>query len=170
MEIHTLLNKDALHELQKYLIKPSYKRNIYILCLLFLLLSVCSLFLRAYFLAMITLISVIILYFELALISKQMIKKVMRQISETYGGTTVEGKIIFDDDDLKIFNQKTKGELCLSYSVMKTLVETKNYYALFTKEHQMTLIDKQQFTSQTKEQFLQLIDKKMPAIQKQIAK
>ncbi len=170
MEIHTLLNEDALHELRKHLINPGNKKVIYIICVLFLFLSICSFILSIYYLAMIFLIGAVILYCELTMISKKLIKKVMRQISETYGSTAVEGKIIFDDDDLKIFNQKTKGELCLSYSVMKTLVETKNYYALFTKEHQMTLIDKQQFTVQTKEQFLQLIDKKMPAIKKQIEK
>ena len=53
MEIHTLLNEDALHELRKHLINPGNKKVIYIICVLFLFLSICSFILSIYYLAMI---------------------------------------------------------------------------------------------------------------------
>lgn len=97
---------------------------------------------------------------------KKQIQLTLRRLYELYNTDTVEGKIVFEDDAPRMVNFITNGELRLPYSVMSMFVQTQNYYALFTKEHQALIVDKQQFTPETQAQFLELIREKMPKLLK----
>ena len=111
-------------------------------------------------------LGIVIFAFELYYLSKKQIQLTLRRLYELYNTDKVEGKIVFEDDALRMVNFITNGELRLPYSVMSMFVQTQNYYALFTKEHQALIVDKQQFTPETQAQFLELIREKMPKLLK----
>lgn len=166
MEVHTLVNASAFNELRKDLLKPNIRKLFYAITIILMLLGVFFIAVKFYSTMIICFVGAIILTVELYLISKKQVKVMTKRLYEMYKTDQVEGKLIFTDDMLKTVNLVTKGELNLSYDIMSRFVETDNYYTLFTKEYQMIIIDKQQFDSQTRTQFLQLVNEKMPQLLK----
>ena len=60
-----------------------------------------------------------------------------------------------------------KGEeLEMEYSTVERLVESTDYYAMFTKEYQLMVVDKAQFDEQSERAFLQEIEGHMPSIRR----
>ena len=166
MEVHTLTSEQALRELRKYIIKPSIKKRARITSVIFLVVGILWLLLQSYLLTIACFLGIVIFAVELYFLSKKQIQLTLRRLYELYNTDTVEGKIVFEDDALRMVNFITNGELRLPYSVMSMFVQTQNYYALFTKEHQALIVDKQQFTPETQAQFLELIREKMPKLLK----
>lgn len=166
MEVHTLTSEQALRELRKYIVKPSIKKRARITSVIFLVVGILWLLLQSYLLTIACFLGIVIFAVELYFLSKKQIQLTLRRLYELYNTDTVEGKIVFEDDALRMVNFITNGELRLPYSVMSMFVQTQNYYALFTKEHQALIVDKQQFTPETQAQFLELIREKMPKLLK----
>lgn len=166
MEVHTLTNEKALTELRKYVIKPSIKKKIVIMSGILALLGIAALFAKSYLLTIFCFLGIDIFFLELYVLSKKQIQITLKRLRELYHTDKVEGKLVFEDNALRTVNFATNGELPLSYDVMALFAETQNYYALFTKEHQALIVDKQQFTPETQAQFLQLVREKMPALLK----
>lgn len=107
-----------------------------------------------------------VLFIETYIFSLVILNKIMKSINELYNTCMIEGKAVFGEDKLKCISFASKGETNISYSVMADFAETKNYYAMFTKEQSMLIMDKQQFTPDTEAQFLQIVKEKMPGILK----
>lgn len=166
MEVHTLTSEQALRELRKYIVKPSIKKRARITSVIFLVVGILWLLLQSYLLTIACFLGIVIFAVELYFLSKKQIQLTLRRLYELYNTDKVEGKIVFEDDALRMVNFITNGELRLPYSVMSMFVQTQNYYALFTKEHQALIVDKQQFTPETQAQFLELIREKMPKLLK----
>lgn len=166
MEVHTLTSEQALRELRKYIVKPSIKKRARITSVIFLVVGMLWLLLQSYLLTIACFLGIVIFAVELYFLSKKQIQLTLRRLYELYNTDKVEGKIVFEDDALRTVNFITNGELRLPYSVMSMFVQTQNYYALFTKEHQALIVDKQQFTPETQAQFLELIREKMPKLLK----
>lgn len=166
MEVHTLTSEQALRELRKYIVNPSIKKRAKITSVIFLVVGILWLLLQSYLLTAACFLGIVIFAVELYFLSKKQIQLTLRRLYELYNTDTVEGKIVFEDDALRMVNFITNGELRLPYSVMSMFVQTQNYYALFTKEHQALIVDKQQFTPETQAQFLELIREKMPKLLK----
>lgn len=164
MEVHTLTSESALTELRKYVIKPSIKKKLVFMSVILLGLGIIGLFLQFYLFTIFCFLGIDIFFLELYVLSKKQIQMTLKRLRELYGTDKIEGKLVFENDTLRTVNFVTNGELPLSYEVMALFAETQNYYALFTKEHQALIVDKQQFTPETKEQFLQLVHEKMPAL------
>ncbi len=164
MEVHTLTSESAVKELRKYNIRPSVKKKVYIASVIFFIIGIIGIFVDYTLLTAICFIGIAAFFFELYLISKKQIQVTVKRLREIYGTDKVEGKIIFENDKLKAVNFATNGELSFNYDVMSRFAETQNYYALFTKEYQAIVIDKQQFAPEENEQFLQLIGEKMPQL------
>lgn len=133
---------------------------------IFLVVGILWLLLQSYLLTIACFLGIVIFAVELYFLSKKQIQLTLRRLYELYNTDTVEGKIVFEDDALRMVNFITNGELRLPYSVMSMFVQTQNYYALFTKEHQALIVDKQQFTPETQAQFLELIRETMPKLLK----
>lgn len=166
MEVHTLTSEQALRELRKYIVKPSIKKRARITSVIFLVVGILWLLLQSYLLTIACFLGIVIFAVELYFLSKKQIQLTLRRLYELYNTDKVEGKIVFEDNALRMVNFITNGELRLPYSVMSMFVQTQNYYALFTKEHQALIVDKQQFTPETQAQFLELIREKMPKLLK----
>lgn len=166
MEVHTLTSEQALRELRKYIVNPSIKKRARITSVIFLVVGMLWLLLQSYLLTIACFLGIVIFAVELYFLSKKQIQLTLRRLYELYNTDKVEGKIVFEDDALRMVNFITNGELRLPYSVMSMFVQTQNYYALFTKEHQALIVDKQQFTPETQAQFLELIREKMPKLLK----
>lgn len=166
MEVHTLTSEQALRELRKYIVNPSIKKRARITSVIFLVVGILWLLLQSYLLTIACFLGIVIFAVELYFLSKKQIQLTLRRLYELYNTDKVEGKIVFEDDALRMVNFITNGELRLPYSVMSMFVQTQNYYALFTKEHQALIVDKQQFTPETQAQFLELIREKMPKLLK----
>lgn len=166
MEVHTLTSEQALRELRKYIVKPSIKKRARITSVIFLVVGILWLLLQSYLLTIACFLGIVIFAVELYFLSKKQIQLTLRRLYELYNTDKVEGKIVFEDDALRMVNFITNGELRLPYSVMSMFVQTQNYYALFTKEHQALIVDKQQFTPETQARFLELIREKMPKLLK----
>lgn len=166
MEVHTLTSEQALRELRKYIVNPSIKKRAKITSVIFLVVGILWLLLQSYLLTIACFLGIVIFAVELYFLSKKQIQLTLRRLYELYNTDKVEGKIVFEDDALRMVNFITNGELRLPYSVMSMFVQTQNYYALFTKEHQALIVDKQQFTPETQAQFLELIREKMPKLLK----
>lgn len=166
MEVHTLTSEQALRELRKYIVNPSIKKRAKITSVIFLVVGILWLLLQSYLLTAACFLGIVIFAVELYFLSKKQIQLTLRRLYELYNTDKVEGKIVFEDDALRMVNFITNGELRLPYSVMSMFVQTQNYYALFTKEHQALIVDKQQFTPETQARFLELIREKMPTLLK----
>ena len=166
MEVHTLTSEQALRELRKYIVKPSIKKRARITSVIFLVVGILWLLLQSYLLTIACFLGIVIFAVELSSLPKKQIQLTLRRLYELYNTDKVEGKIVFEDDALRMVNFITNGELRLPYSVMSMFVQTQNYYALFTKEHQALIVDKQQFTPETQARFLELIREKMPTLLK----
>lgn len=166
MEVHTLTSEQALRELRKYIVKPSIKKRARITSVIFLVVGILWLLLQSYLLTIACFLGIVIFAVELYFLSKKQIQLTLRRLYELYNTDKVEGKIVFEDDALRMVNFITNGELRLPYSVMSMFVQTQNYYALFTKEHQALIVDKQQFTPESQARFLELIREKMPKLLK----
>lgn len=166
MEVHTLTSEQALRELRKYIVNPSIKKRAKITSVIFLVVGMLWLLLQSYLLTIACFLGIVIFAVELYFLSKKQIQLTLRRLYELYNTDKVEGKIVFEDDALRMVNFITNGELRLPYSVMSMFVQTQNYYALFTKEHQALIVDKQQFTPETQARFLELIREKMPKLLK----
>ena len=161
MEVHTLTSEQALRELRKYIIKPSIKKKLMVTSGVLLAMGILAFLVQLYLAMTACFLGIVIFAVELYFLSKKQIQLTLRRLYELYNTDTVEGKIVFEDDALRMVNFITNGELRLPYSVMSMFVQTQNYYALFTKEHQALIVDKQQFTPETQAQFLELIREKM---------
>lgn len=131
---------------------------------LLVLIGIIAFFTKSYLLTIFCFLGIDIFFLELYVLSKKQIQMTLKRLRELYGTDKIEGKLVFENDTLRTVNFVTNGELPLSYEVMALFAETQSYYALFTKEHQALIVDKQQFTPETKEQFLQLVHEKMPAL------
>lgn len=166
MEVHTLTSEQALRELRKYIIKPSIKKKLMVTSGVLLAMGILAFLVQLYLAMTACFLGIVIFAVELYFLSKKQIQLTLRRLYELYNTDTVEGQIVFEDDALCMVNFITNGELRLPYSVMSMFVQTQNYYALFTKEHQALIVDKQQFTPETQAQFLELIREKMPKLLK----
>ena len=166
MEVHTLTSEQALRELRKYIIKPSIKKKLMVTSGVLLAMGILAFLVQLYLAMTACFLGIVIFAVELYFLSKKQIQLTLRRLYELYNTDTVEGQIVFEDDALCMVNFITNGELRLPYSVMSMFVQTQNYYALFTKEHQALIVDKQQFTPETQAQVLELIREKMPKLLK----
>lgn len=164
MEVHTLTSENAVRELRKYIIKPSIKKKIYIMSGFLFLIGIVALFAKSYLLTIFCFLGIDIFFLELYVLSKKQVQMTVKRLRELYNTDKVEGKLVFEDDKLRMINFATNGELRFSYHIMSRFVETEHYYALFTKEYQALIVDKEQFTPETNTQFLQLMHEKMPAL------
>lgn len=166
MEVHTLTSEQALRELRKYIIKPSMKKKLMVTSGVLLAMGILAFLVQLYLAMTACFLGIVIFAVELYFLSKKQIQLTLRRLYELYNTDKVEGKIVFEDDALRMVNFITNGELRLPYSVMSMFVQTQNYYALFTKEHQALIVGKQQFTPEAQAQFLELIREKMPKLLK----
>lgn len=164
MQVHTMTSVSAITELRKYIIRPDIKKKIYFLSVVFFVIGIIGVFTQSYILTVACFTGIAAFFLELYIISRKQMQVILKRLREIYDTDKVEGNIILEEDKIRTINFVTNGELSFSYDIMFRFVETQNYYALFTKEYQMFIVDKQQFTSQTNKQFLQLIQDKMPQL------
>lgn len=164
MELHTLVTREALLELRPHLIKPGLKKWIWILTLVLLLAGIAAACVGEYTLLLIAVAGAVVLQLEFFLLRNQQVKRSLRRINEMYGTDRVEGKLLLQEQELKLLNETTHGELNFPYGVLSRLVETRHYYVLFTKEWQMVVIDREQFIGETEKEFIRLIQEKAPQL------
>ena len=89
---------------------------------------------------------------------------------ELYGKTEVIAPIVFRDADILIQNPLSGGKNAVRYEVMDTLIETEHYFLLFTKEWQITIIEKDGMDSGEKDRFLKMMEEKMPGLKRKYGK
>ena len=164
MELHTLVNREALLELRPHLIKPGLKKWIWILTAVLLLAGIAAACVGEYTLLLIAVVGAAVLQVEFYLLRRQQAERSLRRMNEMYGADQVEGKLLLQEQEFKLLNETTHGELSFPYSVLSRLVGTQHYYVLFTKEWQIVVIDRKQFTGETEKEFIRLIQEKAPQL------
>ena len=100
MEVHTLTCESALTELRKYIIKPSIKKNIYLMSGLLVLIGIIAFFTKSYLLTIFCFLGIDIFFLELYVLSKKQIQMTLKRLRELYGTDKIEGKLVFENDTL----------------------------------------------------------------------
>ena len=100
------------------------------------------------------------------MLENQQVKLSLKRLQELYGEDRAEGELVFLPEELQVINTKTGGHLEMEYSTVERLVESTHYYAMFTKEYQLMVVDKAQFDEQSERAFLQEIEGHMPSIRR----
>ena len=104
------------------------------------------------------------------MIESKQIKGFLKKLDELYGKKEVIAPIVFRDADILIQNPLSRGKNAVRYEVMDTLIETEHYFLLFTKEWQITIIEKDGMDSGEKDRFLKMMEEKMPGLKRKYGK
>lgn len=150
-ETKSIISENSIKELKLYLISPRQK----ITAFLGILLSIwASIYFGSAFFIMLIFIFISIIPLSI----KQNIKIIIKRMQETTNAKECECTTSFGDESLTMTNHSTNGTTNICYDNIKRLVETKNYYALFTKAEQFVLVNKKDIDqAQKKEEFISFI-------------
>lgn len=152
-ETKSIVNKDTLKELKPHLMRPRQK----VLSILGLALSILCCFFADYWMlgVLFALFYACMLLFR----AKIQVRLILKRIQESTGLQEYEITTSFGEESLKLFNHVTNGTTLMQYAHFKRLVETKNFYALFTKTQQIVLVNRREIDqAQKREAFLLFID------------
>ena len=165
MKVKTIVNKKALKEIRKHLMKPSKKLVMSVFYIISLALLIISLITKSYSSLIITVVGMAVLslgYF--IVLRNRIINTNIKRMKELYGESEVEGYLEFEDDEIITTNKKTGGKLKIKYKILDRMIETENYISLLTKQWQLIIIDKNKLNNQEKQECLDIIKEKSPDI------
>ena len=150
-ETKSIISENSIKELKLYLISSRQK----IPAILGVILSIyASIYFRSAFFIMLIFIFLSIIPFSI----KQNIKIMIKRIQETTNTSEYECTTSFGDESLTFLNHSTNGITNIYYDNIYRLVETNNYYALFTKAEQFVLVNKKDIDqAQKKDEFFSFI-------------
>lgn len=166
MRVHTIVDRQALQELKKYLLRPRGRKGLQILMGVLALVAVGAVLYGEFATTTICLFGVLVFGVEIIALENQQVKLSLKRLQELYGEDRAEGELVFLPEELQVINTKTGGHLEMEYSTVERLVESTHYYAMFTKEYQLMVVDKAQFDEQSERAFLQEIEGHMPSIRR----
>ncbi len=165
MKVKTIVNKKALKEIRKHLMKPSKKLVMSVFYIISLALLIISLITKSYSSLIITVVGMAVLslgYF--IVLRNRIINTNIKRMKELYGESEVEGYLEFEDDEIITTNKKTGGKLKIKYKILDRMIETENYISLLTKQWQLIIIDKNKLNNEEKQECLDIIKEKSPDI------
>ncbi len=165
MKVKTIVNKKALKEIRKHLMKPSKKLVMSVFYIISLALIIISLITKSYSSLIITVVGMAVLslgYF--IVLRNRIINTNIKRMKELYGESEVEGYLEFEDDEIITTNKKTGGKLKIKYKILDRMIETENYISLLTKQWQLIIIDKNKLNNEEKQECLDIIKEKSPDI------
>ena len=163
MTVHTLVDKTALQELKKYLLRPKGRKGLQILMGVLALTAVGAVLYGEFATATICLFGVLVFGVEIIALENQQVKLSLKRLRELYGEECAEGELTFQEGTLLVKNLQSDGQVQMECSSVDRVVESEHYYALFTREWQMLVVDKAQFTAQGEEEFLQELCRRLPS-------
>lgn len=67
----------------------------------------------------------------------------------------------FLDDKMIVANSATNGTLPINYQIISRVVETSNYFTMFTKQNSMIIMDKSSMSTDETADFLNIVNTKM---------
>ena len=165
MKVKTIVNKKALKEIRKHLMKHSKKLVMSVFYIISLALLIISLITKSYSSLIITVVGMAVLslgYF--IVLRNRIINTNIKRMKELYGESEVEGYLEFEDDEIITTNKKTGGKLKIKYKILDRMIETENYISLLTKQWQLIIIDKNKLNNEEKQECLDIIKEKSPDI------
>ncbi len=169
LELRSVVNKDALKETKKHLIKHKVRVTCSVASLAFFVLGIFFIFVGRYSTTFYCLMGIIFFNVELKIMESNQVKGFLKRMKEVCGTDEVESPVIFEENEIRTKNILSGEEMSVSYDIMEQLIETANYYTLFTKEWQATLIDKASMTEEDRAEFFKLLNEKMPNLKKKVS-
>lgn len=170
MKVQSVINETALKEARKYLIKPGIRKMSAIASAAFVLLALYCMLAGRPSTMLLAVFAIIIFYLELKMIENKQIKGFLKKLKEDYNKDEVKSPVIFREEDILIENPFSGGKSAVKYEVMDTLLETEHYFLLFTKDWQITILDKEGMGTEEKEEFLKMAGQKMPGLKRKYGK
>lgn len=165
MKVKTIVNKKALKEIRKHLMKPSTNFAIAVFYILFLALIIISLITKSYYILTISVVGIAAISLEYFIVLRnRIINTNIKRMKELYGESEIEGYLEFEDDEIITTNKKTGGKLKIKYKILDRMIETENYISLLTKQWQLIIIDKNKLNNEEKQECLDIIKEKSPDI------
>lgn len=163
MKVHTLVDKMALQELKRYLLRPKGRKGLQILMGVLALVAVGAFLYGEFATTTICLFGVLVFGVEIIALENQQVRLNLRRLQELYGEERAEGELTFQEGMLLVKNLQSDGQVQMDCSSVDRVVESAHYYALFTREWQMMVVDKAQFTAQSEQEFLQELIRRLPS-------
>lgn len=165
MKVKTIVNKKALKEIRKHLIKPSRKLVIAVFYILFMAFLIISLITKSYSSLIITVAGIAAISLEyFFVIRNRIINTNLKRLKELYGDTEAEGYLEFENDKIIMTNKKTGGKFEIKYKILDRMIETENFISLLTKQWQLIIIDKNKLNNEEKQECLDIIKENSPDI------
>jgi len=137
-EMESTVNKDTYHELMWHMIPKTVK----IIVAIVLLGSTISAIGGHYEAAVSGLAMAVIFSVAMLFAHKRGIKTTLQRQKECEGTPELKLAISFLDENIKIHNLRAGGAIYVNYDSMARFVETKNFYALFSKANQFVVVNK----------------------------
>lgn len=163
MNVHTIINFHSLNELKGYTLNRGSTVIMYVMsCVCVVLAYILCIDSQDYILAAALLVLSFFLPVEIIFIKRFFVNKNLKVIRELYGTDNLHGSITFLDDKMIVYNYVTQGSLPISYFVISKFIETANYYAFYTKQKSIIIMEKNQFSPQERDYFLSIVKTKMP--------
>ena len=161
MKLHTTIDINSLREVKKHILSGKLKTTCIVSAIVFFILALILFAVKVYFQAAIILVIAFVLFFEMMFFENLLVKKNLKNIRELYGTEKVDGTVEFLDEKMIISNSATNGTLPINYQIISRVVETSNYFTMFTKQNSMIIIDKSSMSTDETADFLNIVKTKM---------
>lgn len=161
MKLHTIIDINSLREVKKHILSRKLKTTCIVSAIVFFILDIILFAVKVYFQAVIILVIALVLFFEMMFFENLLVKKNLKNIRELYGAEKVDGTVEFLDDKMIISNSATNGTLPINYQIISRVVETSNYFTMFTKQNSMIIMDKSSMSTDETSDFLNTVKTKM---------
>lgn len=161
MKLHTIIDINSLREVKKHILSRKLKTTCIVSAIVFIILAIILFAVKVYFQAVIILVIALVLFFEMMFFENLLVKKNLKNIRELYGTEKVDGTVEFLDDKMIISNSATNGTLPINYQIISRVVETSNYFTMFTKQNSMIIMDKSSMSTDETSDFLNTVKTKM---------
>jgi len=143
---------------KKHILSRKLKTTCIVSAIVFFIFAIIPFAVKVYFQAVIILVIAFVLFFEMMFFENLLVKK---NIRELYGTEKVDGTVEFLDDKMIISNSATNGTLPINYRIISRVVETSNYFTMFTKQNSMIIMDKSSMSTDETSDFLNIVKTKM---------
>lgn len=161
MKLHTTIDINSLREVKKHILSRKLKTTCIVSAIVFFILALILFAVKVYFQAAIILVIALVLFFEIIFFENLLVKKNLKNIRELYGTEKVDGTVEFLDDKMIVANSATNGTLPINYQIISRVVETSNYFTMFTKQNSMIIMDKSSMSTDETADFLNIVKTKM---------
>jgi len=146
---------------KKHILSRKLKTTCIVSAIVFFIFAIIPFAVKVYFQAVIILVIAFVLFFEMMFFENLLVKKNLKNIRELYGTEKVDGTVEFLDDKMIISNSATNGTLPINYRIISRVVETSNYFTMFTKQNSMIIMDKSSMSTDETSDFLNIVKTKM---------